>query len=110
VIVQVASGLALPGREGELRSALARAIGGGRAAPGLRYCKLGRRIEGGSTRFVVILEWATSRDLNALGADEDVSAWIEQARACVDVASVEVAWWEALDVDFHAETGEPLYP
>ncbi|MFN8629204.1 MAG: hypothetical protein U0838_02455 [Chloroflexota bacterium] len=59
---------------------------------------------------MVILEWATSRDLNTLTAGEDVTAWIERARACVDVASVEVAWWEALDVDFDAETGETLYP
>lgn len=109
MIIQVASGLALPGREDELRSAIAAAIDGGRSAPGLRYCKFGRRIEGSSTRFVVILEWATSRDAGFLQPGEGPNGWIERGQACIDPDSLQVVWWEALDVDFDAVTGEPLY-
>lgn len=109
MIVQVATCSVRPDREATFRECVQKAIDLGRAAHGLRYVKFARQTLDGQVRYCLIVEWATSRDLHAYQASEEITALLAKAVECIE-GNTDLQWWEAVDVDFDPESWEPRYP
>lgn len=87
-----------------IRGALRRVEGN---TPGLRYTKFARKIddEQGRERFILIAEFATSKDLHDYQSRPRQA--MPEAEECVEEWSMEM--WEAADIDFDAETAQPIF-
>jgi len=96
---------AKPGSEGQLVEGVRKLMKDARGRPGLRYTKVARRVEGGQVRLLILGEYETSADM-ARFADFDQAAATALAPF---IESAEGGMWEAIDIEFDAESGQPVF-
>ncbi|HET9083725.1 MAG TPA: antibiotic biosynthesis monooxygenase [Candidatus Limnocylindrales bacterium] len=96
---------ARPGNETELVEGVRRLVNDARGRPGLRYTKVARKIENGRTRILILGEYETSADMARYAEDDQTAA----AALEPFIESTEEAMWEALDIEFDADTGQPIF-
>jgi hypothetical protein len=93
------------GHERELVSGVRELVHAARGRPGLRYSKVARRMEAGLTQVLVIGEYETSADAMRF-AEYDQTAAMPLAPF---IESVTGGMFEAVDVEFDADTWQPIF-
>jgi hypothetical protein len=96
---------AKPGSEAQLVEGVRKLMKDARGRPGLRYTKVARRVEGGQVRLLILGEYETSADM-ARFADFDEAAAKPLAPF---IESAEGGMWEAIDIEFDADSGQPVF-
>lgn len=96
---------AKPGNETQLVEGVRKLVNEARGRPGLRYTKIARRIEQGRTRILIFGEYESSGDMARYAEyDQVASAPLEPF-----IESAEGGMWEAIDIDFDGDSGQPIF-
>lgn len=93
------------GSEAQLIHGVRRLVSEARGRPGLRYTKVARRVEDGRVRLLVLGEYESAADMQRF-ADYDQAAALPLAPF---IESADGGMWEAIDIEFDAETGQPIF-
>jgi hypothetical protein len=96
---------AKPGSEGPLIDGVRRLVTAARGRPGLRYSKVARRVEEGRTRILVLGEYETTADMQRFAEYDRVAA----LPLAPFIESAEGGLWEAIDIEFDADTWQPVF-
>ena len=96
---------ARPGSEADLIEGVRRLVNDARGRPGLRYTKVARKVENGRTRLLILGEYESSADMARFAEyDQAAAAPLEPL-----IEAAEGGMWEALDIEFDADTGQPIF-
>ena len=94
------------GSESQLMEGVRRLVADTRGRPGLRYTKVARRVEeDGRVRLLILGEYESSADMARFAQYDQIAA----APLAPYIESTEGGLWEAIDVEFDATTGRPIF-
>ena len=96
---------AKPGSEAELVEGVRNLVNDARGRPGLRYTKVARRVEDGRVRLLILGEYESPADM-ARFAEYDQTAALPLEPF---IESAEGGMWEAIDIEFDADSGQPIF-